>query len=391
MNWLSRSIRIKILMIAAIGAGLLIATALFALSKSLGPIVTLELMLVATAINMAAIYWVIQKQIVTPARQLSNDLNRLDRGDFSFPIHISTQDEIGKIAFSAERVRTNLSKIFHEVNSSAAEISLTMAKLTSTTQVATQQSRLQYDAASTTAATSDQLAGSLSSVSGIAEVVSQHTNDGMEKTHKSNEYISQLIGEIDLVGSAVREIAESVHEFIQSTNTITSMTKQVKEIADQTNLLALNAAIEAARAGEQGRGFAVVADEVRKLAEKSSISANEIDAVTKSLEQKSGVVEKSIQQGLQSLAAGDEVIESVVMEIGEANQSIGRAKQKIEDISVFLSKQESVNNKVVGEIANIIRLTETAYLSVNSASDEAHNLNQLTDRLGNIVKQLKGK
>lgn len=391
MNWLSRSIRIKILMIAAMGAGLLIATALFALSKSLGPILTLELMLVATAINMAAIYWVIQKQIVTPARQLSNDLYRLDRGDFSFPIHISTQDEIGEIAFSAERVRANLSKIFHEVNSSAAEISLTMEKLTSATQVATQQSRLQYDAASTTAATSDQLAASMSSVSGVAEGVSQHTNDGMEKTHKSNEYISQLIGEIDLVGSAVREIAESVHEFIQSTNTITSMTKQVKEIADQTNLLALNAAIEAARAGEQGRGFAVVADEVRKLAEKSSVSANEIDAVTKSLEQKSGVVEKSIQQGLQSLAAGDEVIESVVMEIGEANQSIGRAKQKIEDISVFLSKQESVNNKVVGEIANIIRLTEAAHLSVNSASDEAHNLNQLTDRLGNIVKQLKGK
>jgi methyl-accepting chemotaxis protein len=266
-----------------------------------------------------------------------------------------------------------------------------MTKLTSATQVATQQSRLQYDAASTTAATSDQLAGSMSSVSGVAEGVSQHTNDGMEKTHKSNEYISQLIGEIDLVGSAVREIAESVHEFIQSTNTITSMTKQVKEIADQTNLLALNAAIEAARAGEQGRGFAVVADEVRKLAEKSSLSANEIDAVTKSLEQKSGVVEKSIQQGLQSLAAGDEVIESVVMEIGDANQSIGRAKQKIDDISAFLDKQESVNNKVVDEIANIIRLTEAAQLSVNSASDEAHNLNQLTNRLGNIVKQLKGK
>lgn len=391
MSWLGRSIRIKILIVATMGAGLLVATALFALAESLSQIATLELMLAAAAVNMATVYWVIQTQIVAPAQRLTNDLNRLDRGDFSSPIHIATQDEIGKVAFSAERVRANLSKIFHEVNNSAAEISLTMAKLTDATQEAIRQSQLQHDAASTTAATSEQLAGSMSSVSGVAEGVSQHTNEGMEQTHKSNEYISQLIGEIDMVGSAVREIAESVHEFIQSTNTITSMTKQVKEIADQTNLLALNAAIEAARAGEQGRGFAVVADEVRKLAEKSSVSANEIDTVTKSLEQKSGIVEKSIQQGLQSLAAGDEVIESVVMEIGEANQSIGRAKQKIDDISASLNQQAGINNEVVAAVANVTRLTEATYHAVNSVSTEANNLHQLADRLGNIVKQLKGK
>ena len=391
MNRLGRSIRIKMLLITAIGSGLLISTTFVAMSASWNLIMTIEVMLLATAIFMASVFWIVQKQIVAPANSLANDLNRLDRGDFTLPIRSSTLNEIGQIAISAERTRANLAKIFSEVNSSTAEVCAAMVKLSSTTQDATQSAQLQKDAASTTGTTAEQLTRNIASVSEIADGVSQHTHEGMEQTHKSNEYISQLIGEIDMVGSAVREIAESVNEFIKSTNTITSMTKQVKEIADQTNLLALNAAIEAARAGEQGRGFAVVADEVRKLAEKSSTSANEIDAVTKSLEQKSAVVEKSIQQGLQSLAAGDDVIESVVMEIGAANQSITRANQKIDNISAFIIKQEVVNSEVAEAIAKIAHLSEAAHFASNSVKTEANNLNQLTDRLGNTVKQLKGK
>lgn len=391
MNRLGRSIRIKMLLITAIGSGLLISTTFVAMSASWNLIMTIEVMLLSTAIFMASVFWVVQKQIVAPANSLANDLNRLDRGDFTLPIRSSMPNEIGQIAISAERARANLAKIFSEVNSSTAEVCAAMVKLSSTTQDATQSAQLQKDAASTTGTTAEQLSRNIASVSEITDGVSQHTHEGMEQTHKSNEYISQLIGEIDMVGSAVREIAESVNEFIKSTNTITSMTKQVKEIADQTNLLALNAAIEAARAGEQGRGFAVVADEVRKLAEKSSTSANEIDAVTKSLEQKSAVVEKSIQQGLQSLAAGDDVIESVVMEIGAANQSITRANQKIDNISVFIIKQKVVNSEVAEAIAKIAHLSEAAHFASNSVNTEANNLNQLTDRLGNTVKQLKGK
>lgn len=388
MNWLTRSIRNKILASAAAGLGLLVVVALVSVAQSWDATQTLEVLLATMALSLGIIFWVVQKLISAPVKQLTNDLYRLSKGDFSTPVRYSSDDELGQIASNAERTRSQLAKIMAEANRSATGVLSAIDNLSLTAQAASGHSLEQSSAASATESTLDEMSRTITSVAEITEGIRQHTDEGLELTHKSNEYISQLIGEIEMVGAAVRDIAESVNEFIKSTNTITSMTKQVKEIAEQTNLLALNAAIEAARAGEQGRGFAVVADEVRKLAEKSSTSASEIDSVTKALEQKSGIVEKSIQQGLQSLAAGDDVIESVVMEIGAANQSIRRAKQEIGNISAIVSRQQAVKNEVVDAIGKIVQLAESTSMAISSVSTEANNLNQLAEELRKSLKPL---
>jgi methyl-accepting chemotaxis protein len=128
--------------------------------------------------------------------------------------------------------------------------------------------------------------------------VHQRSQESLRRAEEGGRTLESLVAEVGLAEDAVRQMAVSVEEFVQSTSSITSMTQEVREIAEQTNLLALNAAIEAARAGEQGRGFAVVADEVRKLAEKSARSAGEIDAVTSQLSRQSVAVRKAIDEGL---------------------------------------------------------------------------------------------
>jgi methyl-accepting chemotaxis protein len=211
----------------------------------------------------------------------------------------------------------------------------------------------------------------------------------MTRTHQGNESVSELMGEIDMVESAVREIAGSVTEFVHSTTVITTMTRQVKDIAEQTNLLALNAAIEAARAGEQGRGFAVVADEVRKLAEKSAQSASQIDAVTQALAKQSATVEVSIENGLKHLSSSMDALENVAIVLSEAGGSVGEVSSELSSIVAAIEEQRAASREVSVNVEAMAEMAEESARSNEQAVSGARNLEHLADDLLALVGSFK--
>ena len=310
-------------------------------------------------------------------------------GDLTQRMMVQSSDEVGRMAEAFNHFMTQLQDIVRQMRNNGDELSSSAAELSSTAVQVSDASHNQNDAASSTAAAVEEMTVSISSIADAAAAMRKLSNASLDHTQNGNARLSELIGEIGDVESAVAEISKSVSVFMKSTEQITHMTLQVKEIADQTNLLALNAAIEAARAGEQGRGFAVVADEVRKLAEKSAKSAGDIDAVTQTLGQQSAEVEKSIERSRQALQKSQDYMENVAVALGEATSSVGKANQSVDEISSAIQEQKMASTDIAQNIERIALMSEENNIAIAETSRAASDLELLAAKMQSLVSRFK--
>ncbi|HEY3325998.1 MAG TPA: methyl-accepting chemotaxis protein [Novimethylophilus sp.] len=405
IHWLTGSIRNKLLMITGTGTSLLLAAALLGLwnawsvSLLLKPedaarfqqniYITMGLMVLAVILAFGSFLWLVQKNITTPAHQLARDLDRLAQGDFTQAVAKTTHDEFGEVAASAEKIRRDLGTIITHVKSSTIKVSQAASALVSASAQVVSGSQSQSESAAATAATFEEVTASINSVAANAENVRKLSQDSLGHTATGNQRLEELTRQMDDAVAAIEAIMRSVNEFVANTSVITTMTQQVKDIADQTNLLALNAAIEAARAGEQGRGFAVVADEVRKLAEKSAQSANEIDTVTRALGQQSEQVNSTIEQGRQLLQASKNNTQNAAQAMHHINEAVERSNLGVDAIALSVKEQTSASNDIASHIALIASMAQENTTTVQQTAQAAQHLEELSSELEKSVSGFK--
>ena len=340
---------------------------------------------------LAFIYLFIRNVVTNPIDKMISGLRNIARGegDLTQRLEVHSNDEIGTASRAFNEMMAKMSSLVHQVSDSAHQVTLAARDLAGSAGKVADSSHKQNDTSVAASGAVDQLVSAIASIAQSTENVHEQSRESLKRSEEGNISLSKLIGEITVVETTVTGIAESVREFVESTIAINNMTREVRDIADQTNLLALNAAIEAARAGEQGRGFAVVADEVRKLAEKSAGSATEIDGITRALSERSDAVQKAIQDGLSHLEASQASMTAVAEVLGEASNSVTRVGHGLDDIARATEEQRRFSGAVATNIDSIADMAKENNKAVEQTASSARKLEQLADDLQSIVGRFR--
>ncbi len=347
--------------------------------------------LAALGALLVIIYLITNHFVTVPLEDLRKGLSDIARGegDLTRRLPVKGRDEVGQSAAVFNEMMENFNQLVRQVRDSASQVSARVAALSDNADRVTQSSHQQNEKSNQAATAVEQLVSSISSIARSAEHVQHQSQESLARANEGSRNLDVLLGEMNVVEHAVKEMAESVNNFVRNTESITQMTREVKDIAEQTNLLALNAAIEAARAGEQGRGFAVVADEVRKLAEKSSRSASEIDAITAKLSAQSVAVRRSIEEGLEHLESSQSAVASVSNILQATNGSVTEVGHGLDAIASATDQQRLFSGDVETSIEAIAGMARENSGTVEQTAGAAHDLKRLAEGLASLVGRFK--
>ncbi|MXR35998.1 methyl-accepting chemotaxis protein [Craterilacuibacter sinensis] len=314
---------------------------------------------------------VLARSITRPMDTAVDLTDALAHGDLSREAPIERQDEIGHMLGALNNSLAKLSQTLHQVKSSTGAAVGMVEELACAAGQVHVASNKQSEAASASASAVEQLTVSIASVADAAQDLRGKTQQNLAISQSGLGEMQTLERDMGHMETVISQLSSSAQDFIDNTQAISKMTQEVRDIADQTNLLALNAAIEAARAGEQGRGFAVVADEVRKLAEKSAKSAAEIDHFNAKLGEKSASLADVVQQGIDTLQASRACSDRVSALFRENDSVLQQANADVEGIASSIDEQRTASSEIARNMEQMAQMSEETTAAMCNISENA--------------------
>lgn len=302
---------------------------------------------------------------------------------------IETSGVPGSLMASIQLMQKSLHDMIGSIQENADRVGITSSQLTQQMEqidVASQRSGEAVSEVATAigdmAISVDRISQSARKTESNAVVASQLAEDGVLLVNDANREFCRAAQQVDQASGMIGGLVERSHE-------IGGIARVIKEIADQTNLLALNAAIEAARAGEQGRGFAVVADEVRKLAERTSKATDQITGMITAINQDTANVVGGMRAVGPQVAAGVDIISKAETSLRQISEAADVAKNNVSEVATATSEQSTAGSGVKKNVEQISRMIESSVSSVRQAEDNVLALQQLARELRTSIAHFR--
>ncbi len=290
---------------------------------------------------------------------------------------------------SMHTMQQELRSMVERFNRASEVLSTSAGELTQEMDQVSQGARMTAEATSSTAAAVEQMTVSINHISDSAKETETNSHAADELANQGEKLAIDAASEIRRIATDVTSAAELIRGLVERSREVDSMSMVIKDIADQTNLLALNAAIEAARAGEQGRGFAVVADEVRKLAERTASATQDINRTIQAIQGDTAQAASRMDVVTDQVSLGVSLTEKAAEALREIEVGARMTLEKTREVANAAQEQSQASNNIAGNIERIAQMVEESDAAVHSAHDQVRRLDDLAKELHQAAASFK--
>ena len=401
------------------------ATARDRISSGMTTMVAIGLVTVFLAIAMGVL---ITRKLIGPVRNLTDVARKVAVGDIQHDIDIKSKDEIGVLAEAfrglidyftelsdaAERIANNdlsvrvepksnkdllgrafktmannLTGVIRQLGDSATQLVSAANEVATASEQMSRGSKDQTDQMSQVSAAIEEMTANIVESSKNAGEAADGAKAASDTATGGGQVVSETMRGMERIAGVVRGSAESIGKLAQSADQIGEIVGVIDDIADQTNLLALNAAIEAARAGEQGRGFAVVADEVRKLAERTGKATGEITQMIKGIQDETREAVQAMEKGVQEVDSGRELADKAGNSLSEIVTMSQRVMDMVQQIASASDEQSSAAEQISKSVENVSSIARESASGAAQSAAAAEELNRQAEGMQKMVSQFR--
>ncbi|WAJ39521.1 methyl-accepting chemotaxis protein [Pseudomonas sp. GOM7] len=331
----------------------------------------------------------ITRLIVVPLRQTVGFAERIAAGDLSQDIPQNRRDELGQLLAAMQGMTSSLRTLVGRIGGGVGQIAAAAEQLSSITAQTSAGVQTQKLETEQTATAMHQMAATVQEVAHNAEMASHAAKEADREAQQGNEVVQQAVDQVHSLATEVEQSAEAIAALDQESSRISSVLEVIRGVAEQTNLLALNAAIEAARAGEQGRGFAVVADEVRALAKRAQDSTEEIETLI-------GSLQRMAKGAVQQMESSRSLTQRTVALAGQAGEALARITQSVstieqmnQQIAAAAEEQSAVAETINESVTRVRDIGEQSATATEQTAVSSAELARLGVELQGLVRQFR--